>query len=118
MGLFKRKKKDKDLLMIPMEFQAYADCCTPAAPPAELDYVLQYEMKDLYKNVILTGLGHLVAVDEVVYAANKVLDDYAARFGTQPIDLEKFWNSQGKEENTSATGQVILVDPKTLEPLE
>lgn len=111
MGLFKRKKKDKDLLMIPMEFQEYDDCCTPAAPPAELDYALQYEMRELYKNVILTGLGHLVAVDEVVYAANKVLDDYASRFGDEKTDLEKLWYSLRKQETDIAVGEMIPVDP-------
>lgn len=53
-----------------------------------------YERFDLWRDVVRVGLGQLVAVDEVLSAARKVLDEYDTLFGppaTEPEVAESFY---------------------------
>jgi hypothetical protein len=68
------------------------ECCTPdngdGLPMTGIAaYNAMYESQDfqrnkfyLYQDIIRIGLGQLVAVEEVVHAANVVLADFDARF--------------------------------------
>ena len=47
-----------------------------------------YERFDLWRDVVRVGLGQLVAVDEVLFAARKVLDEYDTLFGTPATEPE------------------------------
>lgn len=53
-----------------------------------------YERYYLWRDVVRVGLGQLVAVDEVLSAARKVLDEYDTLFGppaTEPEVPESFY---------------------------
>lgn len=53
-----------------------------------------YERYYLWREVVRVGLGQLVAVDEVLSAARKVLDEYDTLFGppaTEPEVPESFY---------------------------